>query len=58
MGMVRGHCCGYTEPAVMIRRALKFCLVVAIAVVTFVVIFLFYYLYRCQIGGDPRWVCP
>ena len=42
----------------MIRRGLKFCLVIAIAVVTCVVIFLFYYLYRCQIGGDPHWVCP
>jgi hypothetical protein len=57
MGMVQGHCSGYTEPAVMIRRALKFCLIMAIAMVACVAIFLLYYLYRCQIGGDPHWVC-
>ena len=58
MGMVQGHRCGYAEPAVMIRRALKFCLIGAIAVVTFVVIFLIYYLYRCQIGGGSALGLP
>ena len=58
MGMVQVRCGGYTETPIMIRRVLKFCLIMAIAVVICVVIFLFYYLYRCQIAGDPHWVCP
>ena len=43
--------------ATIVRRALKFCLIGALALVTCVVTFFFYYMYRCQIGGDPHWMC-